>query len=152
MISIKRNHQQSNFGFIFASGGFLFPIESEQFYFWKSHFFTLFQSNYFDTTVTFSEQLFLKSSCFFEGILFQNNHFFRSSYFPEQLFFQSETSTEQSLFENTKLFRAVTFPNSYFDEEIVCIIKISSEEIPFTISQLPFLSTASLPIYQLLIK
>ena len=28
-------------------------------YFWRSYFFTLFQSNYFDTTVTFSEQLFL---------------------------------------------------------------------------------------------
>ena len=88
---------------------------SEQFYFWRSNFFTLFQSNYFDTTVTFSGQLLLQSSCFFEELFFQNNHFFRSN-----SYFQSQTSSEQSLFENRKFFRTVTFQNSYlFDGGIV---------------------------------
>ena len=36
-----------------------------QLYFQRSYFFTLRQSNYFDTTVTFLEQLFLHSICFF---------------------------------------------------------------------------------------
>ena len=52
---------------------------SEQLYFGKSYFFTLFQSNYSDTTVTFSEQLFLQNSCFF--VLFQNSHSFARVFF-----------------------------------------------------------------------
>ena len=46
---------------------------SGQLYFGRSYFFTLFQSNYFDTIVTFSGQLFLQYSCCF--VLF---HFFRT--------------------------------------------------------------------------
>ena len=85
---------------------------SGQLYFGRSYFFTLFQSNYFDTTVTFSGQLFLQNSCFFP--LFQNSHFFAGAIFSEQLLCRSETSTEQALFENKKFFMAVTFRNSYF--------------------------------------
>ena len=38
---------------------------SGQLYFWRNYFFTLLQSNYFDTAITFSEQLFLQSSYIF---------------------------------------------------------------------------------------
>ena len=38
---------------------------SGQFYFWRKYFFTLSQSNYFDTTVTLSKQLLLQSCYFF---------------------------------------------------------------------------------------
>ena len=85
---------------------------SGQLYFGRSYFFTLFQSNYFDTTVTFSGQLFLQNSCCF--LLFQNSHFFAGVIFSEQLLFRSETSTEQALFENKKFFTEITFRNSYF--------------------------------------
>ena len=54
---------------------------------------------YLDTTVSFSEHLFLQNSSIFS--------FFRIA------FFRSETSTEQPLLENTKFFTAVTFRNSY---------------------------------------
>ena len=67
-----------------------------QFYLRKSYFFTLFQSNLFQsiTTVIFSEQLFLQSSCFFWGVpffrtvtfsqhcFFQNSYFFRAKLLP----------------------------------------------------------------------
>ena len=91
---------------------------SEQF--WRSYFFILFQSNLFDTTVTFLEQLSLQSSCFFEELFFQNNHFFRSIYLFRIATFSERNSSEQPLFEKRKFFRAVTFPNSYlFGGEIV---------------------------------
>ena len=85
---------------------------SGQLYFGRSYFFTLFQSNYFDTAVTFSGQLFLQNSCFFP--LFQNSHVFTGVIFSEYLLFPSETSTELALFENKKFFTAVTCRNSYF--------------------------------------
>ena len=68
-----------------------------QFYLRKSYFFTLFQSNLFQsiTTVIFSEQLFLQSSWFFWGapffrkftssqhcFFFQNSYFFRAKLLP----------------------------------------------------------------------
>ena len=79
---------------------------SGQLYFGRSYF-TLFQSNYFDTAVTFSRQLFLQNSGFFP--LFQNSHFFAGVIFSEKLLFWSENSTEQPLLENKKFFTAVTF-------------------------------------------
>ena len=85
---------------------------SGQLYFGRSYFFTLFQSNYFDTTVTFSEQLFFQNSCCF--LLFLNSHFFTGVIFSEQLLFRSETCTKQALFENKKFLTAVTFRNTYF--------------------------------------
>ena len=86
---------------------------SEQFRFWRNDFFTLFQSNYFDTTVTFSEQLFLQSSCFFGELLFQNNHFFRSSCFFRTATFLERIFYRAGFFENRKFFRTVTFWNGY---------------------------------------
>ena len=59
---------------------------SGQLYFGRSYFFTLFQSNYFDTTVTFTEQLFFQNSCCF--LLFQNSHFFTGVIFSEMLLFR----------------------------------------------------------------
>ena len=65
-----------------------------QFYLRKSYFFTLFQSNLFQsiTTVIFSEQLLLQNSCFFWGgpfsrtVTFSQHCFFQNSYF-----FRAET-------------------------------------------------------------
>ena len=60
-------------------------------YFGRSCFLTLFQSNYFETTITFSEQLFLQSSCFFllfrivifsQELSFQNSFFFGAKFLP----------------------------------------------------------------------
>ena len=60
-------------------------------------------------TVTFSDQLFLQSICFFLTVIFS-----------EQLLFQGETSTEQPPLENRKFFRVATFRSSYlFGEGIV---------------------------------
>ena len=83
---------------------------SGQLYF---HFFTLVQSNYFDTTVNFSGQLFLQRSCFF-----LKRSFFRSVTSLQQLSFQNsyflrEISTEQALLVNRKFFMLVNFRNSY---------------------------------------
>ena len=69
---------------------------SGQLYFWRSNFFTLFQSDYFDTTVTFSEQLF-----------FQNSYFFLS-------FLRRVTFSQQLFFQNSFFFRAKILQNSHF--------------------------------------
>ena len=82
---------------------------SGQLYYWKSYFFTLFQSHYFDTTVTFLEQLFLQSSCFFWGASLSEKPLICSSYF----FFQNNYFFRVKLFENGKFFRFVIFRNSY---------------------------------------
>ena len=103
IISIKHN-LQSNLGF-FSNSDFPSLINSDifrQLCFWRNYFFTLFQSNYFDATVSFSEQLFLQTSCFFNELLFQNSHFF-AVIISEQLLFQSKYSTEQTLLGNRKL-------------------------------------------------
>ena len=112
IISIKRNHQSGVYFQIAISLIAYVATFSGQFYFWRSYFFTLFQSDYFGTTVTSSEQLFFQSSCFF--LLFQNSHFFAAVIFSEQLLFQNENSTEQPVLENEKFFVAVTFRNSCF--------------------------------------
>ena len=94
----KLNVITSLIWFLFFNSNFPFAYVatfSGQLYFGRSYFFTLFQSNYFDTTVTFSGQLFLQNSCCF--LLFQNSHFFAGVIFSEQLLFQSENSTEQPL-------------------------------------------------------
>ena len=82
IIPIKHNHQP-NFGF-FSNSDFPSRIFCDFFkiaFFWRSYFFTFFQSNYIDLTVTFSEQLFVQNSCFFYGSLFSEQSFFRNSYF-----------------------------------------------------------------------
>ena len=84
-------------------GGFIFGEAS------SSHFF-----NYFDTTITLSEHLFLQSSCFFKDLRFRKSHFLAAVIFSEYLIFRNKTSTEQPYCKNSKFFRAVTFQNSYF--------------------------------------
>ena len=93
---------------------------SGQLYFQRSYF-TLLQSNYFDTTVAFTKQLFLQGIYFFcYELVFQNNNFAAAVTFSEKLLFQVETSTEQPPLENKKILSVVTFRNSnLFDEEIV---------------------------------
>ena len=83
---------------------------SGQLYFGRSYFFTLFQSNYFDTTVTVSGQLFLASSCCF--LLFQNSHFFGTAISSEQLLFSP--FSEQSLFRRSYFFRIASFSERKF--------------------------------------
>ena len=85
-----------------------------------SYLFILLQSNYFDATVTFLEQLFLHSSYFFEELPFRNSHFLATVIFSEYLLSRSKTSTEQPLLRNRKFIRAATFQNCYlFGREIV---------------------------------
>ena len=72
---------------------------SGQLYFRRSYFFTLLQCNYFDTAVTFSEQLFLQSICFF-----LTSSFFRTVDSSQQFFFS---------FQKSYFFRAKLLPNSY---------------------------------------
>ena len=122
---------------------------SEQCYFWRSYFFTLFQSNYFDTIVIF------QGSCFFQELFFQNNHFFRSSYFFRNSYFfrvtllarshflRIESSSGQLLFGTAtflaeKLFRIkipteeLLFPSRYF-----CTASTFSEKLQFGKSNIP---------------
>ena len=70
-----------------------------QFYLRKSYFFTLFQSDLFQsiTRVIFSERLFLESSCFFWGV-----PFFRTVTFPQHC-----------LFQNSYFFRAKVLPRNH---------------------------------------
>ena len=97
-----------------------------QLYFWKSYFFTVFESNFFQsiTRVTFSEQLFLQSRCLFWGAPFSKQSLFSSFFPPEYLLVQSETSTQETNLENRKFFSVVTFQNSYPQ-------KTSTEELFF---------------------
>ena len=105
---------------------------SEQFYFWRSYFFTLFQSNYFDTTVTFSEQGFLQSSCFFEELFFQNNHCFRSSYFfQNSYFFRANRSASSHFLRIESSSGQLLFGTATFLVEEWFRIKISTAELLF---------------------
>ena len=63
-------------------------IFSTQLYFWRSCSFTLFQSDYFDTSVTFLEQLFFQSSCFF--LLFRTVTFLQLLFFQNSFFFRAK--------------------------------------------------------------
>ena len=88
-----------------GNGNFLSRICCDIFgklYFWKSYFFTLFQSKCFQSNirVTFSEQLFLQSSCFFlrssffRTVTFSQHFFFRIVTFSERNFHRATTSWE----------------------------------------------------------
>ena len=73
---------------------------SGQLHFWRNYFSTLLQSNNFDTTVTFSEQLFLQSCYFSEKLPFSElsplrcSHFFRIATVSEQNFYRAATFWE----------------------------------------------------------
>ena len=77
---------------------------SGQLYFQRSYFFTFLQSKYFDTTVTFSEQLSLQSSCFLGKLPFQKSLFLIAFIFSQYLIFRGQTFTKQLLLENRNNF------------------------------------------------
>ena len=103
---------------------------SEQFYFWKIYFFKLFQGNYFVTTVTFSEQLFLRSSCFFEELFFQkllaSSRFLRIESSSAQLLFGTATILAEELFRIKISTAELLFPSRYF-----CTALTFSEKLHF---------------------
>ena len=100
-------------------------------YFRRSYFFTLLQSNYFATTVTFSEQLYLQSICFFwpapfseQLSLLRSSYFFRIATFLEQNFYRAATTWEKEVLWG-----------SYFSEQLPFLaeelfrMEISTEEL-----------------------
>ena len=97
-------------------------------HFRRSYSFTVLHSNCFDTTVTFSEMLFLQSICFFlRGsflrtfrIFFQNSYFFRAKLLPSSHFLRMGSSLGQLLFRAATLLAKELFK-----------IKISTEELVF---------------------
>ena len=102
---------------------------SGKLYFRRSNFFTLFQSNYFDTTATFSVQLFLQNSCFFclsrtvtfsQGLFFQNSFFFGVKLLQSSHFLRIGSFLRQLLFETVIIFLEELFR-----------IKISKRELLF---------------------
>ena len=92
---------------------------SGQLYFGRSYFFTLFQSNYFDTTVAFSGQLFLQNSCCFvlfhlfrtvifsQELFFQNSFFFGAKILQSSHFLRTESSLRQLLFRTAIFFGGI---------------------------------------------
>ena len=106
---------------------------SGQLYFWRNYFFTLLQSNSFDTTVIFSEQLFLQNRYVFWGAsifrtvtslqqsFLQNSNFFRAKLAQSSHFLRIGNSLREALFGTPtflveKLFRTKTFQKRYFLE------------------------------------
>ena len=90
LIFIKRNHVIICFLFCFfySNSNLLSRMFSEQLYFWRGYFFTIFQSDYFDTAVTFLEHIFFQSSCCF--LLFQNSHFSQHLFSQNSFFFRTK--------------------------------------------------------------
>ena len=109
------------------------------FYFRRNYLFTLFQSNYFDTIVTFSEQLFLQSSCFFRGILLSKEPFRCSSYSNTQFFGAKPLLSSYFLRIESSLGQLLFGTPNFVAEELIRI-KISAEELLF---QSRYLCTAS---------
>ena len=89
----------------------------------------LLHSNYFDTTVIFSEQLFLQSICSFDKLLVQNRHFF-----DVVIFFRIPTLWERNEpppLENRKFFGVVTFWIGSFLAEELFRMKIFTKDLLF---------------------
>ena len=75
------------------------------FIFGEATFFTIFQSDYVETAVTFSEQIFFQSSCCV--LLFQNSHFSQQLFFQNSFFFSHflrKRSSFWQLFFGTAVF------------------------------------------------
>ena len=100
-------------------------ILSGQVYFRRSYFFTLSQSDYFDTTVHFPEQLFLQRSRFFRISIS------RGVTYLQQLFFQSSYFFRGKLLANSHFLRIVQtlFETATFLAEDLLGIKISTKFI-----------------------
>ena len=92
-----------------------------------------FQSKYFYTALIFSEELYFEKSKFFTKAIFLITYFFWISAFLEWLLlFQDMLPSIAATFSEELLFY-----NFFFK---------------VTISQLPFLSAATLPVYQVVIE
>ena len=122
---------------------------SGTFYFWRNYFFTLLQSNYFDTTINFSKQLFFRAATFFEELPFseqsplRSSHFFRiATFFPFIHFLEIGCSLEQVLFGTPTLMLMKLFRIKSFSQEVLirtryfCAASTFSEELLFGKSQL----------------
>ena len=128
IISMKHNHQ-SNLEIFFQIAISLLAYVatlSGQVYFRRSYFFTLFQSDYFDTTVNFPEQLFLQRNRFFR-ISFSR----RVTYLQHFLFFQSIYFFRVKLLASSHFLRIVQllFETATFLAEDLLGIKISTKLI-----------------------
>ena len=62
-------------------------IFSDSFFFWKSYFFTVFESNFFKASqeLHFRSSSFFRADALFEELLFQNSHFF-PAFFPQNIY------------------------------------------------------------------
>ena len=104
---------------------------SGQLYFWRNYFFTHLQSNYLDTKVSFSEQLFLQKRYFFEElpfseqpplctvIFFQNSYLFGAELVPRSHFLRIGRSLGQVLFGTPTFFLEKLFWIKTFSEEVL---------------------------------
>ena len=95
--------------------------------FGRSYFFALFQSNYFDATVTFSGSYFFRTAVVF--------FFFRRVTFSQELFFQNSFFFGAKILQSSHFLRIggslqqLLFEQLFFSEELFRI-KISKKE-PF---------------------
>ena len=99
--------------------------------FWRSNFFTLFQSNYFEAKITFSEQLFLQNSCFLKELLFQNSHFFAAVIFQNSFFFRVKPPQDSLFLKIGSYLEQLFFGAVIFLAEELFGIKISTEVVLF---------------------
>ena len=104
-------------------------------YFWRNYFFTLLQSNYFDTTATFfggaisSEQLLFLRCSFFrtvtysmlisQQLFFQNSYFFRAKLLPRNHFLRIRRSLRQFLFGTATFLAEELFRIKIYTEELL---------------------------------
>ena len=97
-------------------------IFSGQLCFWTCCFITLLQSSYFDTIVTFSEELFFAFRSFFSRIATSS----RQLFFQKIYLFQSEASTKQPFLlgrgigENKDIYWRATFLKQVILHRINC--------------------------------
>ena len=103
---------------------------SGQLYFWRSYFFKLFQSNYFDDTAAISQSsyffrtaAFLRNSFFgtviFLQLLFQNSFFFRAKLLQSSLFLRIGSYLGQLLFEAAIFWRKNCLEKKISTEELL---------------------------------
>ena len=102
---------------------------SGQLYFRRSYFFILLQSNYFNTTFTFSEQLCFQGSCLFDELLFQNSHFFAAIDFQNSYFFRAKLLPSSHFLRIGISLGKLLFGTATFLVEEMLRIKISTEEL-----------------------
>ena len=105
----------------------------------------LLQSNYFDTTVTFLEQLFFSGHLlFFDELLFSEQSLLRSSYFFQNSYFFRVKLLPNSHHVSTRCsLRQLLFGTATFLAEELFRLKISTEELLFRSSYFCKASTFS---------